>query len=267
MNALQFSNNLLKYIELFSQVILRHLDGNMTGTIRGNPKREFSSGCSDDFCDPEDECCSYPKQESIDFDPHNGVMYEITVSPAAQFYTADPGERTITIVDEWTKQLHHFFDGVADFKFIVETSYPKYLRFTPGKRSRVHFHGTIKFSNIAYFLNEQSHYLGDLCTFKISEYRPDVWSAYLEKQRYLMQPFLGDRYVITNRTPPPSPTSVGNSVTVKQCNSFQSNSAKTPRVSVPPYDTVAGQLSSSSIGVASNCAPRRRAEQRTSGRR
>jgi len=163
-------------------------------TIPTRPSRDQFVGIHEDpFADNELVSTSTDVTE-----PNNNILYEISVAPEDQHYNVEAGARSTTVVDEWSDRFIQYLSGTSRYKFIVETAYPKYLRLTPGKYSRIHFHGVIKFTNIAFFLNEQAHHMQQYATIKISQYRPDKWPDYLKKQEYLMEPFLRQRYTLTN---------------------------------------------------------------------
>lgn len=126
--------------------------------------------------------------------PNNGILYEFSVAPKHQFYSCDIGERYIQVNESAESFLKNYLSPVASFDLITEISYPKHLRFLPSSFCRIHFHGTVKFSNLGFFLGEYSHHLIQWCTFKISQYRSDVWPKYIAKQQYLMEPMLGSIY-------------------------------------------------------------------------
>lgn len=134
-------------------------------------------------------------------DPCNGKLYEFSIAPKDQDYE-EIQDRSRLLVKKWHKHMFDLFGDIATYDMVPETSVPKYLRGVPGVLPRVHFHGTIKFTGdqagIAEFLNNRWHKLLDFATFKLSDYRLDVWPAYISKQRYLQEPYFGKDYHIVN---------------------------------------------------------------------
>lgn len=167
-------------------------------TIVGKQFREAALGEYREFDDVVDGAPE-PNQ------PINGKLYEFSVAPAEQFYYEAKG-RGKFLVEKWHKILFDTFGDIADYDMIVEVSVPKFLRGLPNKSPRIHFHGTITFrgeeTGIAEFLNNRWHQFADVSTFKLSDYREDIWPKYIAKQAYLQKPFYGKLYHISNPLTP-----------------------------------------------------------------
>jgi len=179
-------------INLFSNVILLYLDGNMTNTL----KKEFATDAL-----AESPFEPIVADALLDECPRNGTLYEFSVAPEAQHLYTDKDTRLSEFYATWIPRFKEILSDVATYDLITEVSTPKYLRYIPGVVNRLHFHGYITFKDIRAFFVERSHYLLMFSTFKISNFRKVEWPKYLEKQRYLMEPN-NPHYHITN---PPTP--------------------------------------------------------------
>jgi len=164
----------------------------MTNTTHGHSHNSGKSKHAEEFAGvTNDNPFDLIVEEGQDPDNYvNGVRYEFSIAPAEQKEDSMVGERYKRMHDAWRIHLATMLGGVAHWDLVTECSTPKHGRYLSRQLNRIHFHGYITFSDYAEFIMERAHFLTMICTFKISNLREQIWSDYISKQKYLMEPKL-----------------------------------------------------------------------------
>lgn len=115
---------------------------------------------------------SCPKPETLEYNKD----YSFTINPADSYQYFD-----IEVVSERIKSFHNYFK-----KKLLETLGTHAVQYNMvmemSSRARLHYHGTIRFSNIIQAINTIRK-LEKYCTYEIDVIKdPDVWNAYMTKQ-------------------------------------------------------------------------------------
>lgn len=113
---------------------------------------------------------------------HNGVTYTLTINPDDSMQHHKGYNRWVAVRGNVMDFLKEYTPYISDLRLYPDISFPTALR--AGTYPRVHYHGTITFSNILEFLIQyapSSRFSVEIDTIENSK----TWSAYCEKLRCL----------------------------------------------------------------------------------
>jgi len=124
----------------------------------------------------------------------NGVSYEITVNPSdsMQHFAS-----TVNRLNLFVKSMSPFMEVLkktSTYDFYLEVSEQQKINNTTSQ-PRLHYHGMIKFNNVASFMVFDHYVLGRALDIQFNHFRPDYWIKYIAKQKSLMSDLCAEHNV------------------------------------------------------------------------
>lgn len=140
----------------------------------------------------------------------NGKKYEITINlnDDLQYFdgginkkTRDVRTRLEKVCKSFNSCVLKYLHDISTFSFIVEVSELQHGHkpYDGGymKLPRIHFHGTITFSDCMTFLIERFKTIASISSIQLNDYRPKYCPYYIAKQSSLIEAYAKKRNVNT----------------------------------------------------------------------
>ncbi len=130
----------------------------------------------------------------------NNVTYEVTINPSDSMQHFAAYQTRLSKFVKGMGAITECIASVSEYDLYLEVSEPQKLNKTTSQ-PRLHYHGLIRFTDVATFLIYKYYMFGRMADVQFNEYRPTYWIDYITKQKDLMKDLCsrkGVRYHLYN---------------------------------------------------------------------